>query len=66
MGIGADARGGVAGLCCSMGPRRVIMRRNAAERSYEEEGSRRRDDAESKIAHDVGCSVQLAPAHGSR
>ena len=31
----------------------VIMRRYAAEGSYDEEGSRRRDDAESKIAHET-------------
>jgi hypothetical protein len=36
------------------------MRRNAAERSYEEEGSRRRDDAESKIAHETTDALTLS------
>jgi hypothetical protein len=38
----------------------VIMRRNAAERSYEEEGSRRRDNAESNIAHATTDALTLS------
>jgi hypothetical protein len=38
----------------------VTMRRNAAERSYDEEGSRRRDDAESKIAHETTDALTLS------
>jgi hypothetical protein len=40
----------------------VIMRRNAAERSYDEEKSRRRDDAGSKIAHETTDALTL-PGH---
>jgi hypothetical protein len=34
--------------------------REVAERSYEEEGSRRRDDAESKIAHETTDALTLS------
>ena len=40
----------------------VIMRRNAAERSYDEEESRRKDDAGSKIAHETTNGLAL-PGH---
>jgi hypothetical protein len=38
----------------------VIMRRNAAERSYDEVGSRRRDDAGSKIEHETNNALTLS------
>jgi hypothetical protein len=39
-----------------------MLCRNAAERSYYEEGSRRRDDAWSKIAHETNDALTL-PRH---
>jgi hypothetical protein len=42
-------------VCCN-------LRRNAAERSYDEEGSRRRDDVGSKIAHETNDALTL-PGH---
>jgi hypothetical protein len=44
----------------------VIMRRNAAERSYDEEGSRQRDDTESKIAHETADALTLSDSGHAR
>ena len=38
----------------------MFMRRFATERSYDEEESRRRDDAESKIAHETTDALTLS------